>query len=558
VRWRLVIFAVLLTASFGLSAAEGTGPSIYEFISAHRDPATGLLTADGLMLPDEPTARRYSRLRWVPGALEGLGTRHMHWDGSEKAYGAARLLEAIAAGKGLVGGNGIATGSASAEAALYELLRADDVVTFYSDALDSASARTRNVEPTLHELARRLAITSRDRGPVKFGIAMLGSMGDPRDLDILQTLALHDEFGLYAAEAIGEIAPDRQTALYDMARKVSGWGRIEAVSRLVATSDPGLRHWLLTEGFRNSINPQYLAHQCVSIADLAGALAEGTERRGDEVKTAGARHPGAATSTPDAALLLGASDLLQALIKSGPAPGLDNYSDAPQAVDAFLRLIQKRRDSVSFFLAAQAVHDYTGSHAAKPDARAQWTASQLSDAARLADNVIADSSWHRRVMAALADDRAELGQAAAAADKLKIDTFDLHLRALGRNPANPQRWALAFAAADPARAPRLIALAERDFGGARDGARTRPAATLEAVLQGIAGYPGAGLPLVESSLTDHDNAVRRAAVETLVRWGSAYLRGASVRTALNDAARTEADEALKARMVALLNLGTLP
>ena len=88
--------------------------------------------------------------------------------------------------------------------------------------------------------------------------------------------------------------------------------------------------------------------------------------------------------------------------------------------------------------------------------------------------------------------------------------------------------------------------------------RAHPAATLEAVLQGIAGYPGSGLPLIESSLADHDDRVRRAAVETLVRWGSAYLRDVSVRTALNDAASAEGDEALKARMVALLNLGTLP
>ncbi len=31
---------------------------------------------------------------------------------------------------------------------------------------------------------------------MKFGIAMLGSMGDENDLEIVRTLALHDEFGL--------------------------------------------------------------------------------------------------------------------------------------------------------------------------------------------------------------------------------------------------------------------------------------------------------------------------------------------------------------------------
>ena len=52
--------------------------------------------------------------------------------------------------------------------------------------------------------------------------------------------------------------------------------------------------------------------------------------------------------------------------------------------------------------------------------------------------------------------------------------------------------------------------------------------------------------------------MRRAAVETLVRWGGPYLKEESVRMALRAAANEETDEALKARMVALLNAGTLP
>jgi hypothetical protein len=396
---------------------------------------------------------------------------------------------------------------------------------------------------------------------VKFGIAMLGSIGDERDLGIVQTLALHDEFGLYAAGAIAELAPDRQGALFEMARKVSGWGRIEAVTEMVATSDPTLRRWLLTEGFRNTVTPQYVAYQCATIANLAGALADA--------------QPGSKADVP---LLIGAADLIQVLIKPGPARGFDNYSDAAQAAESFLRLVQKRRDSVSFFLAAHALRDYVGARNANPDAAVKWQPEQQREVASLAASVIADSSWPRHVVAAISDDRTDLDQAEAAAGKLKIDTFDLHLRRLAKNPANPRRWALAFAAADSGRVVRLVDVAQRAFGTrfadphARSDAGSdratavttpgakelRAAATLEAVLQGISGYPGAGMGLVEASLGDEDDRVRRAAVETLVRWGGAYLRDASVRTALNDAARGEADEALKARMVALLNLGTLP
>jgi hypothetical protein len=529
----VVLLVPMHTASAQAQAADPAPespspatPSIYEYIKAHIDPATGALAAEAKALPDEPATRRYSRLRWVPGALEGLGTRHMQWDGSEKASRVTHVLEQIAAG------------DSNAEPVLYDLLRTDDVVTYYSDALDFASARIHDIEPVMHDLARRLATTSHDRGPVKFGIAMLGAMGDEHDLDIVQTLALHDEFGLYAAEAIGEIAPDRQRSLYDMARRLNGWGRIEAVTKMVATSNPPLRRWLLTEGFHNDITAQYLAYQCVTIADLAGALEESPVGR-----------------RSDTALLVGAADLIQTLIKPGPGRGFDNYQDAPQAAEAFLQHIQKRRDSVSFYLAANALKDYAaGDH---------WTADERSRVVGLATQVASDKGWRRAIVAAVLDDRSNLDEAELAAAKFGLSTIDLHVQRLGKNPGSSQRWVHAFAAAsDDAHIARLVVIAQRAFGGRLTQARhvdaVASSAALTAVLQGLARYPGSGMTLVEGSLGDGDDGVRRAAVETLVRWGGPYLRDTAVRTALNDAARYEADEALKARMVALLNLGTMP
>jgi hypothetical protein len=542
---RLAVLALLVVAWVAPVHAE---PAIYDFIRSHVDPVTGSLTPEALTLPDEPAARRYSRIRWVPGALEGLGTRHMKWDGSEKASRAARLLELVA------------SGNDAAQPALYDLLRADDIVTFYNDALDLAAARVRNPEPELHEMARRFATESADRGAVKFGIAMLGSFGDEHDLQIVQTLALHDEFGLYAAEAIGELAPDRQHALYDMARKLNGWGRIEAISRMVATNDPTLRRWLLTEGFRNSVTPQYLAYQCATIADLAGALRDLSPQ-----------------AKPDLPLLIGAADLIQSLVKPGPAAGFNKYEEAPQVATAFLQNIQKRREDVTFYLAALALRDYVAALTSSPEQSApgatiipltsddalrarlvrdddgastdvpQWTPTQQRDVAALATRVINDSSWHRHIVAAVLADTTDLDQAEAAAQKLDIKTFDLHLRRLSQHSANPHRWELAFAAAEPDDVKRLVGVAKGTSGAA-----------LEAVLHGVARYPGAGMDMVETSLTNSDDRVRRAAVETLVRWGGPYLRNVSVRVALNDAARRESDEALKARIVALLNLGTLP
>jgi hypothetical protein len=539
------IAIALCTAPRAAAAGDApAAPSIYQYIQLHRDAVTGRIAPEAMTLPDEPAARRFSRLRWVPGALEGLGTRHVQWDGSAKASQAITLLEEVAAG------------NAAAEPALYELLRADDVVTFYNDALDYAAARIPDAEPRLHDLARRLATQSRDRGPVKFGIAMLGSMGDEGDLDIVRTLALHDEFGLYAAQAIAELAPQRQQALYDMARLLSGWGRIEAVTLMTATSDAGLRRWLLTEGFRNDVTPQYLAYQCATIADLEGAL-EG-ELSGNLAKSqatsANASSASRYENLNDTALLAGIADLLQSLIRPGLSKDSLTYASTPQAAIAFLQQVQGRKDSFGFLLAAHRLNDYA--------AGAPWNAEQKLAVTTLAAPVINDKGWRKRVIAAIADDRANLTQAELAAHALGIETFELHVRRLSRNGSIAERWRLAFNAADPRQLRPLLDLAERTFGprfaqGAVNRANTSDEA-LEAVLQGVAKSPGAGIPIVDASLLDIAPRVRRAAVETLVRWGGPYLREESVRTALSAAVREETDEALKARMVALLNAGASP
>ena len=502
---------------------NAAAPAIYQYIQLHRDSATGRMEPDAMTLPDEPATRRFSRLRWVPGALEGLGTRHMQWDGSAKASQTIVLLQQIA------------TGSPAAEAALYELLRADDVVTFYNDALDFAAARIPNAEPKLHEFARRLATTSRDRGPVKFGIALLGSMGDESDLDIVRTLSIHDEFGLYAAEALGELAPQRQQALFDMAQHVSGWGRIEAVTLMTATSDAKLRRWLLTEAFRNDVTPQYLAFHCATIGDLADAMAD-------------------RTLANDPAFLSGVSDLIQSLIKPGPSKDSQTYPDIPEVAVSYLQNVQGKKDSLGFLLTALVLNEYA--------AGAPWSEDQKVSVMKLAVPIIADKGWRRRVIAALSDDHADLDQAERAARELDIDTFDLHLRRLEKNGAVAERWSLAFTAAEPRQLTSLVNVAQHTFGarfarGAVGRANTSDAA-LEAVLQGVAKSPGVGIPIVDASLLDVSPVVRRAAVETLVRWGGSFLRDMTVRAALSAAADGETDDALKARMVALLNVGDLP
>jgi hypothetical protein len=321
-----------------------------------------------------------------------------------------------------------------------------------------------------------------------------------------------------------------------MARLLSGWGRIEAVSLMTPTSDLSLRHWLIAEGFRNDVSPQYLASHCATIADFAALLSDPGEM------------------LLDTAFLSGAADLLQSLVKPGPARETDVYPQTAAAAIAFLEQVKTRRDSLSYLLAAQTLSDHAPG--------SSWSEEQKSAVVKLAAPIISDRKWYKRVLAAIAKDDGNLEQAEIAARKLGIETFQMHLKRLEKNGATAHRWTLAFAAAEPRELQPLLDVAERTFGprfaqGAVNGANTSDVA-LEAVLNGVARTPGLGIPLIDASLLDLSPRVRRAAVEALVRWGGAYLREQSVRAALTAAVQEESDEALKARMVALLNVGATP
>jgi hypothetical protein len=504
------------------TAQERAAPSLYEHVVARIDPLTGRLRPGSETLPDESPGRRPPWLRWAPGAFDGVGTHHLQWDGSGKARQVADLLVIMVAGA-----------DAAAENELYELLRADDVVTYYEDALDLAASRIADPKPQLHAYARGLVTRAAHRGPVKLGLALLGAIGDPADLALAETLGLHDEFTLYAVEALAGLAPDPQRRIFLLAQKVTGWGRIQAVERLMATQDPHVRRWLLTEGFRNTVLPDYLAYHCAVIGDLAQAL----------------RSPNV-----DPLLLAGAADIVRALAQSGPARNFDDYPEAGEVAVRFLELAADRHDALELLLAAYAIKDYVAHDARPHAARAAsgWTAAQLERVGRLADRIVSDARWRATIDRALREDGAALDAAVLAARRAGIEAFDAHVAQLALGPEDARRWEHAF---DGVRADRVDWLVQLAVDKLLEPAPRPRDAALASVISSLRRHPGRGIALVAVGLSHPDLEVRRASVDTLARWGSGFFAGdAQMRARLRDAARAEGDEAVRARMVAVLNL----
>lgn len=201
---------------FGRGRTDGPEPwvqeSIFQLIKTNVDSSTGRLSLGDLQLPDELRAHGDSKIRWAAGAADGVATHHM---GSSKQEAttkrAATLIEEIAQG-----------GAMRPQKALYSLLRDESALDIVDDVLRILTTRQVPIEPHLSRLAVRLATESADRGPVKFGLALLGALQLREHVDTAITLGTHDEFTLFAAVALKNmlvthqrrcgISPDVSTA----------------------------------------------------------------------------------------------------------------------------------------------------------------------------------------------------------------------------------------------------------------------------------------------------------------------------------------------------------
>ncbi len=230
------------------------------------------------------------------------------------------LLEHAAAAIGVAADNYTAAKSAVLYHALLAMPAAGSAYVLAQLPQDrAASAKIAN-------LARWLAQQAPDIIPVKMAIALLGRYGSTNDADLIMTLGRHEEFTLTCADALcALLGPEAaQTAMWNLARRVHGWGRIHVVRRLASTGCPEIQQWLLRDGYKNARMNEYLAFACATGGKLLTSLQ---------------------SSVPDERLLIGAGEILQALLsgRDCPAPQMADYADGAAATLTWLACVQRQR-----------------------------------------------------------------------------------------------------------------------------------------------------------------------------------------------------------------------
>lgn len=397
--------------------------------------------------------------------------------------------------------------------------------------------RSRPVRREKLRLAARFVAENATRREVaKLGIVLLGVSGDERDGELLRLLGTMEEFTLFAVVALMNTQPDPQRTVFELARRVDGWGRIHAVERLKGCADPDIRAWLLRDGFRNGVMNEYLAHLAATTGGLYEALLE---------------------PDIDTALLDGAADILRALAMGGPAEDMSDYEDAVPVMHRFGELLADAEPTLGRLDAALSLRRlFIRDEFPWPE----------DEPARLAARYTAltgQRRWHdlvRRKLAsggdpALQDGAAEpvaaqrypVNVALSCARRLAMPVWAEAVGCLRADGRNPYIWQWLLHSGDRADVEQVAALAAEllPLGELASGPTEALGLSseydadmcLELVVRELGEHPGIGTDLLTVALANRVVRCRRAALTSLGQWppevrpaeAAEWIRAAAVR-----------------------------
>lgn len=483
-------------------------------------------------LPDEPRPRKPNELTWSAGALDGVFGHHMA--SANPADVGRRVRKLFAALKQLLKEATDANLKSLYDAILEESILpiADAFQSELSKILPSQSAK-------LAQLGRYFAAGADRREATKFGILLLGVAGSRTDSLLLETLALNDEFTLFAALALAHVTNDPAQTMWNIAKRVRGWGRIQVVERLNGTLNPEIQAWMLREGFRNEVMDSYLAGICARTGNLQLALD---------------------VPNIDRQLLDGAAGIIRALLEGGPADSLDDYEHSPAIVERYLGHVLKIDDlDLEHFLCVSEILQFlSGNEGWESRFSKGWTG-ELRDRLRVhCTEIISRGVWRDKVAVGLqSEDPVAFYEADVAAAKLGISTRDLHFARVKSAPVSSGSWYRLLQQTDWSQIDEIIDFAatvlplEKIATGPDDHLGLGPGyeahSALDWILQDLERFPGRGWNLIKAGLRSPVVRNRNFALRALLVWPREQWPAEALGI-MQQAAQTEPNDDLRGRL----------
>ena len=508
--------------------------SLYEHIRANRLPKGSAAAASnplGVVLPDEPVGEDAPyggpRIRWAAGARDGVAVFHL----SGRAPGIRQVApiadELIAYLR--------QPNTAAREALEAEIVRIvgdEAFVPFVGPVLErfesvlDADADLSNTP--IAASTRRLLLETEQRDSLKIATALLGAFGDDSDREVLETVGLHDEFTLYAVDAIGAIFADPTDSWMLFAVQLTGWGKIHAVLAMVerlgdeaGAREEEIRHYLLRWGCENGVLNGYLAEPIASAARLHDAL-----------------DPAAPF---DDALLAGGGVILSSLAEGaaegGPGGEMGDYEHGATATERYILAVTKAfapgKDRFDAFLAVASLRAFERDTIPTDLERWEslgWTEERRRGIQERAAEYLGRPEWRDAALEALqSQDPTERWKARGVCRVLEVPMATELEFVVGADPGDVGAWHDLAQQADregmeraAVSAPALLRFDKLFAGGPTSslgfGADFPRFEICDALANGLARFPGSGGALLRQLLESPSVRNRHSALRAYESW----------------------------------------
>lgn len=260
-------------------------------------------------------------ISWADGALDGVMIYHMgHSDVSdEDREGLKKALEIASKGE---------DSFEEADAVLVDVVGQKGALCFL-DGIQAALLE-KQADLDLQNIMLYVVHLTKETDEivlVKLGLALLELFkvnGDEHFRQIVKNLALCNEF-TFSALFVMAGWDNGNDEIFDICKKVKGWGRIHAIEKLEPATDE-IRQWLLREGVNNEIMPAYSALTCWNKSGAEKVLFR--DSISDEDYN-------------------GLCALIKGLVDEGPVVGISELENGAEIIDRFLDIVTGRKALLS-------------------------------------------------------------------------------------------------------------------------------------------------------------------------------------------------------------------
>ena len=469
------------------SAARENRVSIYDHVLAHiPEDGPGLLPG-GTRLPDEaePDPSEVT-VTFAPGLIDEILEQGTAMANQQAAAASFRLIQDVVR-------HPVATGP---HEALMEDLCGKKNLGFL-DPLLSQVYHAGFGRQEIRDLALGLATRSSDRTPVKVGIVLLGLCATIEDRDILLSLGRHEEFTHYVGVALTNAFEDAEPLLWELAKVVESWGRINLVRQLASTRSPEIKAWILREGSRGFPAGMELAYIAATAGELAAALSA------QEI---------------DDVVYMAAGRILMHLIAARPferQKDIDDYADGPEAIRRYLAHAAQKQATLEGFSPLALIVDYlelrdgeeldvrwTKDWPSRRPLPKGWTENERERSATYARWILQRSEWRELIDDGLrSEDGWSFHLAERAARWLGDDTFPVIVDRIRQSPADDTGWyEVTSRTQDIVRWNEVLQVAFERLSRHDTPETLRWPDWMLAITQEMQRFPGTGWPLLRAAL----------------------------------------------------------